>query len=907
MEKNIYVYSFGDGGADGNGGMRDTLGGKGAGLAEMARTGVPVPPGYTISTAACLHFIRTHGEIPEEMIGQESKALALLEARTGKKFGSVKNPLLVSVRSGAKFSMPGMMDTILNLGLNDETVAGLEKLSGDARFAYDTYRRLLQMFGDVVLNIERRYFEVEMTNLKKAKGVSSDLGLDADDLKTLAGRFKEIIREHTGNDFPSDPLQQLQMARDAVFKSWNNDRAIYYRKQEKIPNDLGTAVNVQAMVFGNLGEDSGTGVGFTRDPSTGAKILYGEFLMNAQGEDVVAGVRNPEPLEKLRELRPDIHRQIVEISTNLEKHFRDMQDFEFTFEGDRLYLLQTRSGKRTGGAAVKVAVDMVEEGLLTKDEALLRVDPLQLDQLLFPRIDPSSPAKVVARGLGASPGAAVGVIVFDPDEAVKRAEKNERVLLVRDETSPDDIHGMDVAQGILTATGGRTSHAAVVARNMGRPCVVGCSHLDIQESKRVMIIGKQIFKEGDLLAINGTTGEVLTGEVRTIDAEIGDEFGTLLSWADKRRRLRVRTNADTPKEAAIARKFGAQGIGLCRTEHMFFDDDRLPWVIQMILSAGAAAKSKKMGSAPDLPPAKDQERYHEALSKLLPIQREDFRGIFRAMDGLPVTVRLLDPPLHEFLPRRETLLVEIALMKERKQDPVKIEEMETLLQRVEELHEWNPMMGHRGCRLGITYPEITAMQTRAVMEAACSLQSEGITVLPEIMIPLIVTANELKNQRAVVVTTAEQVIKETGTKVNYKVGTMIEVPRAALMAGNIAAEADFFSFGTNDLTQMCFGFSRDDVGKFLPEYFNQNILSQDPFVSLDVRGVGQLVRMAVERGRATRPGLKMGICGEHGGEPSSIHFCHEIGLDYVSCSPFRVPIARLAAAQVVIKEEQNTG
>jgi pyruvate,orthophosphate dikinase len=899
-----YVYRFAPGETEGHGGMRDLLGGKGAGLAEMARLGIPVPPGYTITTQVCVEFLRRGGEIPPELESQEREALRWLEERTGKRFGDPENPLLVSVRSGAKISMPGMMDTILNLGLNDETVQGLARRTGDERFAWDSYRRLLQMFGDVVLGIPKDLFESEMTRLKERRGARSDIELQPSDLRELVETFKGIIREHHGEDFPQDPLVQLRMARDAVFRSWDNERARYYRRQHGIPDDLGTAVNVQTMVFGNLGDRSGTGVGFTRDPSTGEKKLYGEFLMKAQGEDVVAGIRTPRALDDLRELMPEIYEQIREVAATLEKHFRDMQDFEFTVEEGKLYLLQTRSGKRTGAAAVRIAVEMVEEGLISKEEALLRVDPMHLDQLLHRRIDPSSPAKVIAKGLGASPGAAVGEIVFDPDEAVRRREEGAKVLLVRNETSPDDIHGMDASEGILTATGGMTSHAAVVARGMGKPCVVGCSELVIREKEGEVRVGDMVFRRGEVLAINGTTGEVLTGEVRTLEPEMGGALSTLLEWADGIRRMKVRTNADTPKDAEVARRFGAEGIGLCRTEHMFFAEDRLPWVQQMILSAGAARKAREKGQAET---SEDVRRMEEALEHLLPFQREDFKGILRAMAGLPVTVRLLDPPLHEFLPRREELMVEIALMKERGQTGPELEEKERLLERVEELHEWNPMMGHRGCRLGIIYPEITAMQVRALMEAASELVKEGVEVHPEIMVPLVGTEKELADQRAVIEETARKVLEEQGVEVNYTIGTMVEVPRAALVADEIARHADFFSFGTNDMTQMCFGYSRDDVGKFLRDYIQRDILPQDPFVALDRPGVGALLRIAVEKGRRTKPDLKMGICGEHGGEPSSIDFCEDLALDYVSCSPYRVPIARVAAAQATLRRRESSG
>jgi pyruvate,orthophosphate dikinase len=797
--------------------------------------------------------------------------------------------------------MPGMMDTILNLGLNDETVKGLEGATGQPRFAYDTYRRLLMMFGDVVLGIERDHFENLMRKKKQEKGTESDLDLDATDLKEIVDFFKNLIRNHHADGFPQDPVKQLNMARDAVFRSWDNQRAKYYRRQHGIPENLGTAVNVQTMVFGNLGPSSGTGVGFTRSPSTGAQELYGEFLTNAQGEDVVAGVRTPRPIGEMKEADPGMYEQIAGLAQKIERHFRDMQDFEFTFEDGKLYFLQTRSGKRTGPAAVKVAVSMVEEGLITKEEAVLRVEPGHLDQLLHPRIDPESPAEVIARGLGASPGAAVGGIVFDPDDAVKAKEEKKKVLLIRGETSPDDIHGMDAAQGILTATGGMTSHAAVVARGMGKPCVVGCSVLDIHEGERTLTIDGKTFREGDQLAINGTTGEVLAGEVRTLEPAVGGESQTLLEWADEIRSLGVRTNADTPRDAKRARDFGAQGIGLTRTEHMFFGEERLPWVQQMILYA-SAARSAKLSDSPGKAGEEAIGKFQEALDHLLPFQRADFKGIFKAMEGLPVTVRLLDPPLHEFLPNREELMVEIALKKERGEN---VAEREGLLRLVEELHEFNPMMGHRGCRLGITFPEISAMQTRAIIEAACELKKEGVKVFPEIMVPLIGTAEELANQRKVVEEMAGKVMEEMGVQVDYLVGTMVEVPRAALTADEVARVADFFSFGTNDLTQMTYAYSRDDAGKFLRIYVQEGILPGDPFVSIDASGVGKLVEMATKNGRAARPGLKVGICGEHGGDPASIRFCHQVGLDYVSCSPYRVPIARLAAAQARVWEKSG--
>jgi pyruvate, orthophosphate dikinase len=929
------VYYFGSDGTEGKGDMRDTLGGKGAALAEMCLTGIPVPPGFTISTQVCNLFYSMGGKLPESYDGQQVESLRKLEEAQGKKLGDPNDPLLVSVRSGAKFSMPGMMDTILNLGINDESVKGLAAKTGNNRFAFDSYRRFLQMFGDVVLGIPKDTFEKRLTAMKQAKGVEVDLDLDENDLISLVAEYKGIIEDLSGNPFPQDPLTQLNMARNAVFQSWYNDRAVFYRKQNNIPDDLGTAVNVQAMVFGNMGDNCATGVGFTRNPATGEKEFYGEYLRNAQGEDVVAGTRTPRPILELEADMPKVYGELREITNRLELHYRDIQDFEFTVQDGTLFMLQTRSGKRTAQAAVKIAVDMVAEGLITKEEALLRVDPTSLDQLLHPRIDESASYKVLARGLAASPGAAVGRIAFDPDDAVTMALELEddglekKVVLVRRETSPDDIHGMSSAIGILTATGGMTSHAAVVARGMGKSCVAGCSAAVIHEEENTLKIGDVTLGKGDFISLNGSTGDVIAGKVATIEPEVADEFRVFMEWADKERRLGVRTNADTPDQAEMARRFGAEGIGLCRTEHMFFAEDRLPYVQQMIIYAPIVKKLNAELSRKKIERESavgeylaalnteiekleknivgPQAKYQEALDIILPFQREDFYGILKAMKDLPVTIRTLDPPLHEFLPKREELMVEIALMKERKAPQADIDEKTELLGRVEDLSEVNPMLGHRGCRLGIAYPEITIMQARAIIEAAVQLAKEKIKVYPEIMIPLVGSATELAHQRNAVERIARQIVDESGVKVDYLIGTMIEVPRAALTADQVAAHADFFSFGTNDLTQMTFGFSRDDAGKFLPEYVDEKILPHDPFVSLDRTGVGQLVKMAVEKGRGVKEGLKTGICGEHGGDPYSVEFCHRVGLNYVSCSPFRVPIARLAAAQAVINEKAEGG
>jgi pyruvate,orthophosphate dikinase len=877
-----YVYFFGGGKADGNGKMKDDLGGKGAGLAEMTNAGLPVPPGFTIQTEACREFMR-HGSVSKQVDREMQEALGHLEQLQSQKLGKGENPLLVSVRSGAKFSMPGMMDTILNLGLNDQSVEALAKRSNNPRFAYDSYRRLIQMFGSVVLEIPKSAFEEVFDAKKKQKKAKLDTDLDAKALKEVIDEYKKVVKKHSKRDFPQDSHEQLVMARDAVFRSWQNDRAKHYRRINNISDELGTAVNVQAMVYGNLGDTSGTGVGFTRNPAIGNKEFYGEFLMNAQGEDVVAGIRTPVPILELEKVMPDVYRQLREITTRLEKHYRDMQDFEFTIQDGKLYMLQTRNGKRTGLAAVRVAIQMVEEGLITKEEAIFRVEPNQLYDFLVPRLDEKkAKIEVLATGLPASPGAAVGQIVFTADEAVEKAghgSKRNPVILVRAETTPEDIHGMEVAAGILTSRGGMTSHAAVVTRGMGKCCVAGAGDIGVNEKAGEMRVKGQVFKRGDWISLDGTTGRVIKGKLDTLDASPDDpELMKFMGWAEPFRKLGVRANADIPRDAKQARTFGAEGIGLCRTEHMFFAEDRLPHVRAMILT--------------------DNEKDRRAaLKKLLPMQRADFLGLFRVMEGSPVTIRLLDPPLHEFLPKREELMVEIAVLEATKPRSPKLKGLKALLGRVEELHEFNPMLGHRGCRLGITYPEITEMQSRAIFEAAVAVAKEGGKPNVEVMIPLTATLKEMAHQGGIVRRVAEEVFKEKGTKVNYLVGTMIELPRAALIADEIAKEAEFFSFGTNDLTQTTFGFSRDDVNKVLPTYLAEGIIKQDPFAVIDRDGVGELVRIGIERGRKTRPNLKVGICGEHGGDPSSVEFCHSVGMDYVSCSPFRVLTARLAAAQ----------
>jgi pyruvate,orthophosphate dikinase len=877
-----YVYFFGGGKAEGHGKMKDDLGGKGAGLAEMTNAGLPVPPGFTIQTEACREYMR-QGDVSKEVDRQMEEALAKLEALQGQKLGTGENPLLVSVRSGAKFSMPGMMDTILNLGLNDKSVEALANRSNNPRFAADSYRRLIQMFGNVVLEIPKSAFDEVFDAKKKQKKTKLDTDLDAKALKEVIEEYKKVVKKQARRDFPQDPHEQLVMARDAVFRSWQNERAKHYRRINNIDDMLGTAVNVQAMVYGNLGDTSGTGVGFTRNPATGAKEFYGEFLMNAQGEDVVSGVRTPVPILELQKIMPDVYNQLREITTRLENHYRDMQDFEFTIQDGKLYMLQTRNGKRTGRAAVRVAIQMVDEGLITKEEAIFRVEPNQLYDFLVPRLDEkSTKLEVLATGLPASPGAAVGQIVFTAEEAVKKAGhgvKKNPVILVRAETTPEDIQGMEVAAGILTSRGGMTSHAAVVTRGMGKCCVAGAGDITVDEKKREMRVKGQTFKEGDWISLDGTTGRVIKGQLNTLPPQADDpELLKLMGWAEPFRKLRVRANADIPRDAMQAKAFGAEGIGLCRTEHMFFAEDRIEHMRAMIL-------------------ATNEKDRRTALKKLLPMQRADFIGVFKEMDGLPVTIRTIDPPLHEFLPRREDLMVEIAVLEATKPKSPKLAGLRKLLERVEELHEFNPMLGHRGCRLGITYPEITEMQARAIFEAAVDVTRKGVKVHPEIMIPLVATLKEMTNQAAIVRRVAEEVFKEKGTRVDYMVGTMIELPRAALVADEIAKEAEFFSFGTNDLTQTTFGFSRDDVNKVLPTYLAEGILKQDPFAALDREGVGQLVKMATERGRKTRPNLKVGICGEHGGDPSSVEFCHQVGLNYVSCSPFRVLTARLAAAQ----------
>ncbi|MGE5585334.1 MAG: pyruvate, phosphate dikinase [Bacillota bacterium] len=882
-----YVYFFGNGKAEGGKEMRNLLGGKGANIAEMTNLGIPVPPGFTITTEVCSFYYEKDRQYPPELDEQVKENLAKLEKTMGLKLGDAERPLLVSVRSGARVSMPGMMDTVLNLGLNDKTVQGLIRLTGNERFAYDAYRRFVQMFGNVVLGVSHDDFEEILEAKKKALGVHLDTELDAAALKDIVKAFKARIREKKGIDFPEDPMKQLEMARDAVFGSWNNPRAITYRKIHNIPGDWGTAVNVQAMVFGNMGENSGTGVAFTRDPSTGEKKYYGDYLKNAQGEDVVAGIRTPKPIAELEQDMPEVYKQLTGIFDKLEQHYRDMQDVEFTIQEGKLFMLQTRAGKRTAAAAVKIAVDMVREGLIKKEEAIMRVEPAQLDMLLHKMIDPKAKVHVIATGVAASPGAAVGAVVFTADDAAERGAAGEKVILVRKETSPDDIHGMAASQGILTSRGGKTSHAAVVARGMGTPAVTGCEAITVDEASRSFRVGNVVVKEGDVVTLDGTQGRVILGQAPLVDPTIGGDFATLMEWADEVKALGVRANADTPHDAETALKFGAKGIGLCRTEHMFFGEERVPVVQEMIL-------------------AETTEARRAALDRLLPFQVEDFRGILKAMAGYPVIIRLLDPPLHEFLPSHEELLVEVTKMKIQGADPEELKKKQALLARVDKLRELNPMLGHRGCRLGITYPEINEMQARAIFEAACQLTKEGYKVFPEVMIPVVGHVREIEIAREVVERVAKETMEKYGVKIEYMVGTMIELPRAALTADEIAREAQFFSFGTNDLTQTTFGFSRDDAeGKFLPYYLEHNILEHNPFEVLDRKGVGELVKIAVERGRRTRPELEVGICGEHGGDPSSVEFCHDAGLDYVSCSPFRVPIARLAAAQAEIKNPRK--
>lgn len=896
------VYTFGKGINEGTADMKNLLGGKGANLAVMSKLGIPVPAGFTITTDVCIEFYKNHKRMPAGLEKEVEAAIKKVERAMGAKFGDPSDPLLLSVRSGARVSMPGMMDTVLNLGLNDETVEGIVARSGNERFGWDSYRRFVQMYGDVVMGLKPEDkdahdpFEEVMDELKAEKGVKADLDLTVEDLKELVARYKILIVEKLGKEFPSDPKEQLWGAIGAVFMSWNTARAVLYRKMNGFDDNWGTAVNVQAMVFGNGGENCATGVAFTRDPATGENLFYGEYLINAQGEDVVAGIRTPQQVTiegsrrwardnnvseeeraakfpSLEEYMPAAYQDLVNVYTKLEHHYKEMQDIEFTIQDQKLWMLQTRTGKRTAAAAVKIAVDMVNEKLIDKKTALLRIDPSSLDQLLHPTFDPAATRNVVTKGLPASPGAGTGRVVFNADDAEDWNNRGEKVVLVRIETSPEDLKGMSAAQGILTQRGGMTSHAAVVARGMGKCCVSGCGDLEISYSQKVIKVNGNIIAEGAYISLDGSTGEVMLGEVKTRPAELSGDFGIIMQWADEAKKLGIRTNADTPHDAAVARNFGAQGIGLCRTEHMFFEGDRIKAVREMILADNLDGRKK-------------------ALAKLLPMQREDFYGILKAMEGYGVTIRLLDPPLHEFVPHEEESQREMAY-----ELGISVEAVKT---KVDALHEFNPMLGHRGCRLGITYPEITEMQARAIFEAACQLTKEGVDARPEVMVPLVGTVKELASQKDIIVATARQVMEETGIKVNYSVGTMIEVPRAAVTADEIAKEAEFFSFGTNDLTQMTFGYSRDDAGKFLPDYIEKKILPVDPFRVLDRGGVGQLVQMAVTKGRGVNPKLKVGICGEHGGDPSSIEFCHLTGLNYVSCSPFRVPIARLAAAQAAL-------
>ena len=874
-----YVYLF----KEGNANMRELLGGKGANLAEMTNLGMPVPQGFTVTTEACTRYYTDGKVIGDDIVEQIYAALAETEKVAGKKFGDDKDPFLVSVRSGARASMPGMMDTILNLGLTDVSVVGLANLTNNPHFAYDAYRRFIAMFSDVVMEIPKNEFEAVLDEFKEKKGVKYDRDLSADDLKEVVVRFKEIYKKHMGVDFPQDPKVQLMEAVKAVFRSWDNPRAIYYRRMNDIPGDWGTAVNVQSMVFGNMGETSGTGVAFTRNPSTGEKKLYGEYLLNAQGEDVVAGIRTPEPISHLQEQMPDVYQQFVDIATKLEAHYRDMQDMEYTIERGKLYMLQTRNGKRTAAAALKIAVDLVDEGVLSEEEAVLKVEPKQLDTLLHPNFDAAAVkrAPVIAKGLPASPGAATGGIYFTADEAAEHGKNKEKVILVRRETTPEDIEGMDFSQGILTVFGGMTSHAAVVARGMGRAAVVGCGALKIDEEAKTLTVGDKVYHEGDFISLDGSTGNVYDGQIATVEASISGEFARFMGWADAARRLRVRTNADTPRDTKQAVKFGAEGIGLCRTEHMFFEADRIAAVREMIL-------------------ADTKEQREKALAKILPMQQGDFEAMYKALEGKPMTVRYLDPPLHEFVPHVD--------MKEEIDELAKNLGItsEEVIHKINALHESNPMMGHRGCRLAVTYPEIAEMQTRAVLQAAIDVTREcGYNIVPEIMIPLVGSKKELAFVKSIVDETAKKVFEEQGMTLEYHVGTMIEIPRAAVTADEIAEEAEFFSFGTNDLTQMTFGFSRDDAGKFLGAYYDNKIFESDPFARLDTDGVGKLVQMAAKLGRQTRPNLKLGICGEHGGDPSSVMFCHKVGLNYVSCSPFRVPIARLAAAHAAILEKMG--
>jgi pyruvate, orthophosphate dikinase len=878
-----FVYMFNEGKSD----MKELLGGKGANLAEMTRIGLPVPFGFTISTSACNAYYEAEKKIPAEVQAQVLEALTTLEENTGKKLGDPKRPLLVSVRSGAVFSMPGMMDTILNLGMNDETVEGMAMLTGNPRFAYDSYRRFIQMFSDVVLDVDSFFFEQLLEETREEKGYSTDPELTAEDWKEVIAGYKRIVKKHTRKEFPQDPKEQLFLSINAVFDSWNNQRAIVYRRLNKIPGHLGTAVNIQSMVFGNMGIDSGTGVAFTRNPSTGEHLLYGEYLINAQGEDVVAGIRTPQPIQTLRNEMPEVYQEFADTCIRLEQHYKDMQDIEFTVERGKLFILQTRNGKRTAQAAIRVAVEMVKEGIIGKEEALLRVDPDQLNQLLHRRIDDQFERTQLAKGLPASPGAATGGVVFDADEAEALTKDGKKVILVRPETTPDDIHGIVAAQAVVTSRGGMTSHAAVVARGMGKACICGCESMKIDVKAKEFYVRETVVKEGDIITIDGATGEIMLGEIPMIEPELSKEFRELLSWADEVRELGVRTNADNPEDSLKAREFGAEGIGLCRTEHMFMDAARVPIVQEMIL-------------------AETFDERRAALSKLLPMQQEDFEGIFEAMQGYPVTIRLLDPPLHEFMPDKEELLVETARLQLTDPGSTELKAKEQLLKKVRQLDEFNPMLGHRGCRLGMIHPEIYEMQAKAIFYAVAALADKGMAVNPEIMIPLVGHVNELKEMRKLVEEAADVVKKETGKEFSYTIGTMIEIPRAAITADQIAEEADFFSFGTNDLTQTTFGYSRDDAeGKFLQAYIENKVLPENPFAVLDREGVGKLVETGVKLGRQTKPELKTGICGEHGGEKSSIDFCYQAGLDYVSCSPYRVPIARLAAAQATIRHKEH--
>ena len=874
MSKMVYLFE------EGNADMRNLLGGKGANLAEMTNLGLPIPQGFTVTTEACTDYYNNGRAISEDIQQQIFTALADLEKKQGKKFGDTENPLLVSVRSGARASMPGMMDTILNLGLNDVAVEGFAKKTGNPRFAYDSYRRFIQMFSDVVMEVPKSLFERVLDEIKAAKQVKFDMELTAEDLQEVIVRFKAIYKDKMGEDFPQDPKVQLMEAVKAVFRSWDNERAIVYRRMNDIPGDWGTAVNVQAMVFGNMGETSGTGVAFTRNPSTGAKGIYGEYLINAQGEDVVAGIRTPQPITKLEQDLPECYKQFMEIAMKLETHYRDMQDMEFTIENGKLFFLQTRNGKRTAQAALQIACDLVDEGMITPQEAVTRIEAKSLDQLLHPTFDPEAlkAGEVIGQALPASPGAAAGKVYFTAEDAKQAHEQGERVVLVRLETSPEDIEGMHASEGILTVRGGMTSHAAVVARGMGTCCVSGCGDIAINEDDKVFELGGHTFHEGDYISLDGSTGKIYKGDIKTMEASVSGNFGRIMDWADQYRKLQVRTNADTPQDAANAVKFGAEGIGLCRTEHMFFDPDRIPKIRQMIL-------------------ARTLEQREKALNALIPFQKGDFKALYEVMEGRPVTIRFLDPPLHEFVPTEQGDIDDLSV-----QMLMTAEEVQEIC---DSLHEFNPMMGHRGCRLAVTYPEIARMQTRAVMEAAIEVKAEkGYDIVPEIMIPLVGEKKELKFVKDVVVEVAEQVKKEKNSDIQYHIGTMIEIPRAALLADEIAEEAEFFSFGTNDLTQMTFGFSRDDAGKFLGDYYKNKIYESDPFARLDQKGVGQLIKMAAEKGRKTRPDIKLGICGEHGGDPSSVEFCHKVGLTYVSCSPYRVPIARLAAAQAAINNPE---